>query len=262
MKNKGFHIKYVYLLFCVLATVQINAQEGECINKNVITPETSEEYHFQSISLDSVATIATLEHTMYLADDSIEEETIIFYKYTQKEQECIAIKKGNGWLSTVMDIYPYALFGSGNDYSLVDLDGTGSKELLVHHCDKHSRGGMHGSHENSYCNYKLFNIDKGLVYYLGEDYYDYSSSYTGYRADDYEDSLQEEREMSEMDDEENWDYEENECSFYPDIKPGKLTYTDIICTNCDNDSLKEVSAIEYILKGDKLIRNKVITQKQ
>lgn len=237
----------------ILYTLPAFAQEGECVSRDVIVPESYKDYLFQSISLDSVAAIAASEQTTPLTYDLGEGEIVDAYKYIQNEQEYIAIKRGRGWLSALMDIYSYRLFGSGNEYELVDFDGTGSRELLIHHCENNSRGGMYGSHDVSYCSYTLIDVNKGLVYHLGEDYTEEYSNYTGYRADDYEDSLQEEREMTELDDEENWEFTHNECNFNIIVKPGKVIYESISCSEIHD--CPDSDTVTYLLQKDnKLLR--------
>lgn len=252
-------LRITKLLFAlIVVTLSASAQEGEYISDDVIMPESYKNYLFQSISLDSVASIAASEYTTPLTYDLGEGEIVGAYKYVQKEQEYIAIKRGRGWLSALMDVYPHLLFGSGNDYELVDLNGKGSRELLIHHCENHSRGGRMGSHENSYCNYKLIDVDNGLVYDLGESFHDYSISYVGYVADDYEDSLQEEREMAEMDDEENWETTREEYSYSISVIPGIVMYEHITCTD-DYDCPDSMSVIFLLQEDASLIRDNAIS---
>ncbi len=245
-------IKVVSILFILFAnSLCVFAQEGEDFDFPVEIKSNDGPFSYTSISADSVNKIRGLQSTEKI--DYLEPEVDMF-KYILDDKIYLAIKRDHDWISGLLSYRSALSF----DYELVMLNTNNDKGIIVTSSSILGKGGRYGGYDYSSTTYSLINITTGKRYFLGELYENENHWYEGYTASD---TGSEEREMIEMDKEENWKTNSEVLQFQIKVTPGKVRFENIICDNCNAENLDAVSAVEYVWKEDRLIKDKVIPEK-
>lgn len=209
---------------------------------------------FYSLREDSMQKIKSYAVTLSEDDDRL-------YQYVRSDSVFVIIKTAMGWRSLYTGQEQSYLFGSGAEYDVVNIDNNGKAGLLVSNQSNASRGGRYDGYDYYSTSYKLVVIDNGKVFWLGTSYRDEAHWYEGYKADDATDAA-EEKEMEEMDKEENWKRKYVVFEYGLNVTPGKLRFEISECAGCGVAGIDTVSAIDYIWDGNKLIKDKVIPVKE
>ena len=249
-------MKYIRIIFLIIACHSfVLADEGDVFDFPDEIKAYGKELEFEAISADSANRIIALEETRKVKED---DANVMVYQYQVGEKIYLAIKYNGNWKSGFVCMVYSTLFGSGPEYNLLSLDDKGRKGVLVSNYTNSSKGARYYNYDYRSCRYELIDIATGKVYDLGETYTDEGSGYEGFRA---QDTAGEEKEMKEMDKEENWKRRYEAFEYELEFTSGKVLFKNIVCDGCEVEGLDAISTIEYIWKDDKLIKDKVTLKK-
>lgn len=177
----------------------------------------------------------------------------------------VELKGNSDWyVSDAITTYTY----TPTSFELLNMDGKGQYDVLIRMDSSYDRANVYDIQSGWSTDYILVSIDNEFKSPLIQSYYYESSHYIGYKIDEIDSPTVEEgkKEAVEMEKESNWVTESESVSFNITVENKELVFSDIKYNWGDsgNDTYvnKEIKLVSYKYKKGKLIKEKVVPDKE